>query len=50
MAHRVPERLWSLARQGAATGIGNGATDHNRQLSTQLLKHQLHGKQGRLGI
>ena len=50
VAHRVPERLGGLAREGTARGVGDGARDHDRQLDAVVLEHLLHGEDRRLGI
>ncbi|MNQ72753.1 hypothetical protein D3C85_874650 [compost metagenome] len=50
VAHRVPEGLGGLPRQGAAGGVGDGAGNHDRQLEAQFLEHALHGEDRRLGV
>ncbi len=50
VAHRVPEGLGGLPRQGAPGGVGDGAGDHDRQLEAELVVDALHGEDRRLGV
>ncbi len=50
MAHRIPEGLGGLARQGAPGGVGNGAGDHYRQALAGLVEDLFEGVDRRLGV
>ena len=47
---RVPEGFYGLAGQRTATGIRNGARDHDRQLDGHVVKHFLNGEERSFGI
>ena len=50
VAHRVPERLGDLARQGAAAGVGDGAGDDDRPAAAVLLEQRLEREDRGLGV
>ncbi len=47
---RVPEGFYGLTGQRTATGIRNGAGDHDRQLDGHIIKHFLNGEKRGFGI
>ena len=50
VGHRIVEGLRSLAGQGAAGGVGNGAGNHDWQFETELLEQLVQRIDGCLGI